>query len=265
MNIIVCVKRVLDPRLPPMALRSYIQDNQLKVPGNAPFVLSTFDEYALELALRVKDQTDAHITVITFGSGDSVDILRHSLAMGADDAILVEDVPSQEWDCFNTANILSKAVQKCAVPDLILCGRQAADWDSAQVGQLIGLNLDIPCINVVRRIEIIDNGIRVERTLSDGYEILDITTSAVLTVGDEVGEPRLRSGLGTIKAARAEITKWSLDDIRFDMAHSEKPSSSLVRIFLPESNGTQCDFIEGESPEEMGEKLADTLRENNVI
>ena len=265
MEIILCAKRVLDPRLPPASFRSYIQDDHLQVPANAPYVLSTFDEYALELALRLKDAGDAHITVMTLGPETARDVLRHTLAMGADEAVLIDDTAFGELDSFGTARVLSKAIQKLGSHDLVLCGRQAADWDAGQVGPLIALDLGLPAITVARRIDALNGAVRVERTLADGYEVLEVPTPAVITVGDEGGVPRLRTGLGTVRAARASISSWTSEEIGLDAAQLEGPRTKLRRLFIPAPTAASCELMEGESPEEMGEKLAETLRANNII
>jgi len=126
-NIIVCVKQVLDPELPPSLFRINTETNKVIPPRGRTPVLSTFDENALEAALKIKDAQEANITVISMGSGLDEMILRETLAVGGDELIFLEDDSFQDADSYSTACVLAAAIQKVGAYDLILCGRQAAD------------------------------------------------------------------------------------------------------------------------------------------
>lgn len=264
-KIILCAARVLDPRLPLSFFKSHLTRGQLTVPEDAPYVLSPFDEYALELALQIKDREPSIITVISLGSPNAKEILRHALAMGADEAILINEEEFGELDSFGKARVLSEAIKTIGEYDLILCGMQAADLDSGQVGPLISLNLDIPLINVARKIEVVPKGLSVERSIEDGFEILVAPTPLVITVGDEGGTPRLRGGVGTIRAARAIIPEWSASDMNLNPTSLPQPLLNKKMMFLPMKPDQRCTFIESGTPESMGKRLAEVLYGENML
>lgn len=265
MKIILCAAMVLDPRLPLSFFETNLINGQLILPPDTPFVLSPFDEYALELALKIKDEEPSIITVITLGPPKGKEILRHALAMGADEAILIKEEEFGELDSFGKAEVLSGVIKVLGEYDLILCGMQAADLDYGQVGPLISLNLNIPLINVAKKIETVPEGVRVERSAENGDETLEAPTPLLVTVGDEGGIPRLRSGMGTIKAARAAIPEWSASDAGLNPINLSKPLLNKKGLFLPPKPNQTCTFIESGSPESMGKRLAEILHEENMI
>ena len=265
MKIILCAAMVLDPRLPLSFFESNLLNGELTLPPDTPFVLSPFDEYALELALKIKDEEASIITTITLGPPKAKEVLRHTLAMGADEAILIKDDEFGELDSFGKAQVLSSVIKVLGEYDLILCGMQAADLDYGQVGPLISLNLDIPLINVAKKLEPAPGGVRVQRSFEDGDEILEAPTPLLVTVGDEGGIPRLRSGMGTIRAARATIPEWSSSDLGLQPTDVYKPLLNGKKLFIPPKPNQTCTCIEAGSPESMGKRLAEIIHEEYMI
>lgn len=126
---VVCIKQIQDPEIPPAKFKIDPETNKVIPPEGVPPVINPFDEQAVEAALRIKDTRSGKITAITLGKSQAKDILRHALAMGADEAIILEDETLEGSDSSGIALALSKAIEKIGQYDLVLCGRQAADWD----------------------------------------------------------------------------------------------------------------------------------------
>src|SRR4030042_1666066 len=168
MNIIVCVKQVIDPQAPPSSFKIDASTNKVVPPPGVPPVISTFDEYAVEAALKIKETVGGKVTALSLGVNLLRDVVKKPLAMGADELILLEDPALADGDSWSTAYALAMAIKKLGQFDLVLCGRQAADWDAGQVGSGIAELLGIPSVTIVRKIEVAGNKAKVERVIPDG-------------------------------------------------------------------------------------------------
>ena len=266
MNIIVCVKQVPDPEIPLAKFRIDPEAKRVIPPEGIPPVTSPFDEQAVEAALRIKEQHESKITVVTIGSGSAGDVVKHALSMGADEGVVISDEAFEGSDSFSTAHILTKAMEKIGEYDLILCGRQAADWDAGAVGSLIAENLGLPIVTFARKIEAINGTVRVERVLLEGYEVIELVPPAVITVSNELGQPRLPSGWGIISAARKQIPTWSAGDLNVEasLVGAGSTRSELLKLFIP-VHERNCQIIGGESVAEAAVNLALKLRQDGVI
>ena len=158
MNIIVCVKEIIDPELPPDSFNIDPEKNVPLIPASIPTVISPFDEQAVEAALRIKDSHGGKITILSLGNDLHREVVKKPLAMGADELILLEDAAFIDGDSWSTAKALALAIKKIGDYELILCGRQAADWDAGQVGLGIAEILGLPSVTLARKIEIGDKG-----------------------------------------------------------------------------------------------------------
>ena len=263
-NIIVCVKQVMDPETPASAFN--IDSDAKKVvpaPGIPP-VVNGFDENAVEAALRLKDNGDAaKITVISIGSGFVMDVMKKPLSMGADELVLIDDEALDDLDAFATATVLTEAIKKVGEYDLVLCGRQASDWDQAHVPLGIAEMLGLPCITLAQSIEVVDDGLIVQRALTDGYEVVEAPMPALVTVTNELGEPRYPTLRGIMQASRKQPTNWSTADVGLD-ASALEPKLTLTDLYIPVSDN-QVEVIEGEDDADAGRKLALRLREERLI
>ena len=261
LNIIVCVKQVPDPEGPPSAFE-VDPDSKKVVAKGIPPVMSPFDENALEAALRIKDSRDCKVTVLSMGKRLAKAVLRKSLAVGADELILLEDSSFEGLDSYWTANTLALAIDKIGGYDLILTGRQASDWDAAQVGLGIAEILDLPSISLARKVEVEDGSVVVERVLPDGYEVVKAKAPVLVTVSNEVGDLRY-AGIQEIKAVQKKpIATMGASDLGVDLSSTDQ--MKLLRLYPP-IRETECCFIEGESPKEAGFALALKLREDKVV
>ncbi len=266
MNMIVCVKQVPDPEIPPSKFRVDPQANKVIPPEGLPPVINPFDEQAVEAALRIKDQHGGKITALTVGSSSAVDVVRHALSMGADEGVIISDAAFEGSDSFSTAYILAKAIQKIGEYDIVLCGRQAADWDIGAVGSLIAENLGIPVVTLASKVEVANGGLRVERVVIGGYEVVELSPPAVITVSNELGQPRLPSGWGIIAAARKQIPTWTASDLQMEasLVGATNARSNLLKLFIPVRE-RKCEIMSGESVAEAVANLANKLRQDGVI
>ncbi|MBI1886709.1 MAG: electron transfer flavoprotein subunit beta/FixA family protein [Chloroflexi bacterium] len=263
-HIICCVKQVPDPETPASQFRvDEAAKKVVPVPGIAP-VPSQFDTIGVEAALRIKDKTpDTTITILSLGPESYRDSIKHSLAMGADEGVLINDPALYEADHWVTAQVLAAAIGKLAPFDLVICGRQAVDWDMGVVGSTIAEILNVPCITIAKEIQYKDGQVVVERVLLDGFETAESPAPCVVTVSNELGEPRYPQLRQIMAAARKEVKVWTASDLGLDAAQL-KNLVSLERLYVPEVK-VETEIIDGETPQEKAEKLALKLREAKLI
>lgn len=266
MNIIVCVKQVNDPEAPPSSFKVDPGTNKVIPPPGMPPVISTFDEYAVEAALRIKEKAGGKITALSLGVNLLRDVVKKPLSMGADELVLLEDPAFAEGDSWSTAYALAMAIKKIGQYDLILCGRQAADWDSGQVGSGIAEILGLPSVTIARKVEIVDGKAQVERVIPDGFELLEMGLPGVITLSNEHPVPRYPNIKGIMAAKRKEPILWKAADIGADpsMIGAGGRRARLLKLFQPVRD-TQCEVVAADTPEETGSKLAARLREVKVI
>jgi electron transfer flavoprotein beta subunit len=262
MEIIVCVKKVLDPDLPPAKFTVDAKRNQVIPPEGIPLVINPYDAIAVEAALRIKEAKGGRITVITLGEKSTDDIVRKAIAMGADEGLILSDTSFDECDGFGTAHILSQAIKKIGTYDLILCGRQAVDWDRGMVGPAIAEYLEIPVVTLAKGIQANDGKVKVERVAMDGYETFEVKLPALVTVSNELGQARIPSGWGIIKAAKKEIPIWTAKEIEIDPSRIGKDAArnQLLKLYIP-SYERKCEFVTGNDIDEVAVKLASKLAE----
>ena len=266
MNMIVCVKQVIDPEAPPASFKVDPSANKVIPPPGVSPVISPFDEQAVEAALRIKDAQGGKITVLSLGNNLLREVVKKPLSMGADELILLEDDAFAEGDSWSTAYALAMAIKKIDEYELIFCGRQAADWDAGQVGSGIAEILGLPNVTVAQKIDITDGKAKVERVTADGYEIVEVTLPALITVSNELGEPRYPTIKGIMAAKKKEPIIWKLADIGIDASQTGTAGrrTKLLKLFQPVHEG-KCEFIEGENPEEASANLALKLRKAKVL
>ncbi len=266
MNMIVCLKQVIDPETPPASFKIDPQSNKIVPPPGIAPVLDPYSEYALEAALRIKDAKGGKITALSLGSDLVREVVKKPLAMGADELVLLEDEAFTEGDSWSTAYALAMAIKKLGDYDLIFCGRQAADWDAGQVGSAIAELLGLPSVTVAQKIDISDGQARVERVTDDGYEVIEVPLPALITVSNELGEVRYPNIRGIMAARKKEPIIWRPADIGVDASElgAAGRRTRLLKLWLPVREG-KCQMIEGDSPEEQAVNLALKLREAKLL
>lgn len=266
MNIIVCVKQVVDPEAPPSSFKIDASTNKVIPPPGVPPVISTFDEYAVEAALRIKETAGGKVTALSLGVDLLREVVKKPLAMGADELILLEDPAFADGDSWATAYALSMAIKKIGQFDLILCGRQAADWDAGQVGPGIAELLELPSVTIARKVEVTDGKARVERVIPDGYEVIEVALPALVTLSNEHPAPRYPNLKGIMAAKKIEPIVWKLGDIGVDPSQigANGRKSKLHKLFQPVRD-TKCEVMPGDTPEEAAVNLAMKLREDKLL
>ena len=264
LNIIVLAKQVIDPEMPTSAFQVDRDNKQVVTPANIPPVVNGFDENAVEAALQLRDAHEATIKVISMGKTFSMDVMKKPLSMGADELILLEDpLFDNTIDSFVTAQLLAAAIRKLEGFDLILCGRQASDWDNAQVPLGVAELLGLSCIALGKKVEVSDGKVVVERISPDGYEVVEAPLPAVVTVSNELGQPRYPTLRGIMAATRKKPTVWTSADLDIDPSQLQA-RVALHDLFVPVSS-QQCEIIEGEDAADAGRQLALRLREAKII
>jgi electron transfer flavoprotein beta subunit len=264
LHIIVTAKQVIDPEMPLAAFSIDAEAKRVLTPATYPPVVNGFDEYAVEAALRLKDSQAAKVTVLSVGERFDLNIIRKPLAMGADNLVLCQDAAFANLpDSFVTAQILQAAIRKIGAFDLILCGRQASDWDNAQVPLYLAELLHLPCLTLGQKVEVTDNKVQVEQIVTDGYTLAEAPLPALVTVSNELGEPRYPTMRNIMAANRKRPTIWKQADLDLDPA-CLTPRLEVVEVMFPE-RAQQCELIEAEDTAEAGRKLAMTLREAGLI
>jgi len=266
MNMIVCCKQVIDPEAPPASFKVDASTNKVVPPAGVPPVISPFDENAVEAALRIKDEQGGKITAMSLGVNLLRDVVKKALSMGADELVLLEDEAFDGGDGWSIAYALAMAIKKIGEYDIIFCGRQASDWDNGQVGLGIAEILGLPGVTLARKIDITDGKAMVERVTADGYEVVEVSLPAVITVSNELGEARYPTIKGIMAAKRKEPVVWKPADIGIDPSQlgAAGRRTGLLKLFQPVREG-ECEIIEGESPEEAAVNLAQRLREAKVL
>jgi electron transfer flavoprotein beta subunit len=260
MKIVVCIKQVPDTT----NVRINPETNTLVREG-VESICNPFDEYALEEALRLKERLAPEpVTTIavTMGPPQAAAVLRDALAMGLDEAILLSDRAFAGSDTWATSYALSKMIEKIGNVDIVLCGKQAIDGDTAQVGPGIAVHLGYPQITFVKRIEeITPKKVRAERMMEEGYQVIESRLPVVFTVVKEINEPRLPSVRGKMRAKKAEIPTWKASDLDATPEYLGLKGSPTVvhKIYAPERK-KEGRLLEGEPPEVAAELVSELRR-----
>lgn len=208
MKILVCVKQVPDTE----QVKIDPQTNRLQRSG-VKNILNPFDAHALEAALALRDQRGGTVTVLTMGPPQAESMLRECIAKGADRAILLTDRRFGGADTLATAYTLTAGIRQQGEFDVIICGKQAVDGDTAQVGAQIAEMLDIPQVTNVSGLEWQDTSVLATREHEDGYEVVEVAWPLLLTVGKRLNTPRYPSMKGILLSKEASIEVWGADDL----------------------------------------------------
>jgi electron transfer flavoprotein beta subunit len=260
MHIVVCIKQVPDAknvRIDP--------DTHTLVRQGVEAIVNPFDLFAVEAALQIKDQVGAQVTVMTMGPPQAAEALRETLSLGVDDAILLTDRNFAGADTWATSLTLAGAIRKVGDVDLIICGKQAVDGDTAQVGPELATQLNIPYATFVKRIELLnEQHLKISRQTDEGVEVWKLPLPALITVLKEVGELRVPSLRHKMRAKKAEIFSWGAEQLNLDASEVGLSGSytQVVRIFSPPRR-TDRILLTG-SVEEQVDQLYQYLKEARV-
>jgi len=255
LNIIVCIKQVPDTA----EIKIDPGTNTLMREG-VPSIINPFDLHALEAGLEMRDKLGGKVTVITMGPPQAESSLREAVSMGADDAVLLTDRVFAGADTWATSYTLAKAIEKLGA-DIIFCGKQAIDGDTAQVGPETAEFLNIPHIAYVKKIESLeDNHIRVQRLMDEGYDVVESSIPVLLTVVKELNKPRMPSLKGKLAAKKAEIKKMGMTEIGAGEENlGLKGSPTQVKNIFAPKTASERKMLEG-TPEEQVNALVNELK-----
>lgn len=259
MKIAVCVKQV-----PDSAAKLAAVDGKANW-GDSPLVINPWDEYAVEAALQQAEAHNGNVTAITIGGEGAKEALKHALAMGCTDAILISDPALAQIDSQATSRVLAAAIQKLGDVDLAFLGRQAIDTDTglaaAQTARLLGWPA-LTLVSVISGVDPSARTIRVQRSIEEGRLTVSAKLPAVLSIVKDFGEPRYPSFMGIRKASRAVIPVWSLSDLGLSALQS---NVSWLEVLNPPQRQITTEMISGSSPQEIAETLADKILAEKIL
>jgi electron transfer flavoprotein beta subunit len=261
MNIIVLIKQVPDAS----EVKINRETNTL-IRDGVPSIINPFDLYALEEALRLREQHGGKVTVVTMGPPQAAEALKEAVSLGADEAVLLSDRAFAGADTWATSFTLSKGIKKIGSFDLVISGKQAIDGDTAQVGPETADMLGIPFVAYIRKIEKIENNrMTAERMMDEGYDVVETSLPALITVVKEINEPRLPSLKGKMKAKSLKVTAWTAQDIGADVSLCGLKGSptKVVKIFPPAPRG-QREILSG-TIEQQIDQVAKNLKEQALV
>lgn len=259
MKIAVCVKQV-----PDSAAKLAAVDGKANW-GDSPLVINPWDEYAVEAALQQAEAHNGNVTAITIGGEGAKEALKHALAMGCTDAILISDPALAQIDSQATSRVLAAAIQKLGDVDLAFLGRQAIDTDTGLAASQTARLLGWPALTLVSVISGVDPSartIRVQRSVEEGRLTVSAKLPAVLSIVKDFGEPRYPSFMGIRKASRAVIPVWSLSDLGLSALQS---NVSWLEVLNPPQRQITTEMISGSSPQEIAETLADKILAEKIL
>ncbi len=261
MKIIACIKQVPDSEAKVKA------DNGAVSWGDAPLVINPFDEYAVEGALQQKEATSGSVTALCIGPESAKEALKHALAMGADEAVLVSDPTLNELDTVGAARVLAAAIQKIGA-DMVVFGRQTLDSGSGLTAAQTARVLGWPMLGLAGQIKVQERSVQVERVIEEGRQTVKANLPAVISVVQSIGEPRYPSFMGIRKASKATIPVWSLSDLGTSFGDGVSAPAPLVtrsELLNPPAREMTIDIITGDSPEAIAEKLVEKILAEKVL
>lgn len=261
MNIVVCLKQVpgtTEVRIDP-------ESNTLIREG-IENVVNPFDTYALEEGVRIKERYGGRVTALSMGPSQAEEMLREAIAVGADEAVLLSDSAFAGADTLATACTLARAAEKLGECDLVICGRQTFDGDTGQVGPEMAEMLGVPFVAYISKVEEIGDGrMRARRMVEDGYEAVETTLPAVVTVVKEINVPRLPSLRGMTRAKAAAITVWTAEELGIDesLVGLSGSATRVIKVFFPQ-RVRRGEVLSG-ALENQVDSVIERLKEANLI
>lgn len=265
MHIVVCTKQVVDPDgVNSFALwgRLEIDESGRGFQTDIPLIMNAYDEQAIEAALRLRDDgAECTITAIAVGSEEATAILRHAVALGCDRSVLVTDPQAALADGFRTASLLAAAIGELEPVDLVLCGRQASDFDQGTVPAVLAELLDSAYVPTAAAMQVDGDRLRVVRATPAGEEVVSASLPATVTVSNEIGIPRYPTGRGRMAARRQPPTVRPAEEL---LDGEQGHPVELVELLIPDVQG-HCEIVEGETPAAQAAALLAKLRDAGVL
>ncbi len=261
MNLIVCLKQVpgttkvtIDPQTNTL-IRQGIEN-----------IINPFDAYALEEGVRLREQHGGKVTALSMGPLQAKKMMRDAISVGADEAVLLSDCAFAGADTWATAYTIAQAIDRLKPYDLVICGRQTIDGDTGQVAPELAAMLDVPFVACVSQVEDINDGvIRVKRMVDEGYEVIETSLPAVISVVKEINVPRLPSLRGLTRAKIATIPVWTVGELGVDESAVGLAGSftKVIKVFFPQRI-SQAEMLSGDLENQVA-TLVNRLKENKLI
>lgn len=259
MKIIVCVKQVPD------TAANMAVDNGVISWGDAPLIINPWDEFAVEAALNISADQGGEVIALCLGKEDETEAIKHALAMGANDAVLVSDPALKGADNVAASKVIAAAINKIGEADLVLFGQQSVDTDTGLLPVQVARLLAWPSLTLVSQFKEVspgENKVQVLRSMEEGNQVVESSLPAVVSVTKDYGEPRYPSFMGIRKASQAEFPVWDLAELGID-----PPTSSIAwpEISEPSQKDVVTEIIEGENAEEKAKALVQKLAAEKVL
>lgn len=266
LHLVVCLKQILDPEIPPADFKLDAAAQRAAACGS--LVVSIFDENALEVALQLRESVgEAKITALSLGTPTAVDALRRALSMRADEAILIREEDFAGIDAHGAARVLAAAIRKLPPADLVLCGRETGDWHGGLIGAFLAAELDRPYTNFVAGVTKQGEHYHLRRQTDDGWEIVRSTAPSVITVtNDDHNLPRIPKVKDNMMAFRKQVPVWTAGDLGLIPASVAGPNSRLeqTRLYIPVVD-RKCEMVSGDTAESKARQLVERLAALQVI
>jgi electron transfer flavoprotein beta subunit len=258
-KIVVCVKQV-----PDTAASMTVVDGKISW-GDAPLIINPWDEFAVEAALNLNSEYGGEITALSMGREDETEAVKHALAMGVNQAVLISDPALRGADNVAAATALAAGILKLGDVDLVLFGQQSVDTDTGLLPVQVARKLGWPSLTLVSSFDEsnpAEGKIQVLRAMEEGTQIVESKLPAVVSITKDYGDPRYPSFMGIRKASKAEIPVWSIADLDTDIPES---AVSWPSIFSPPEREIVTEIIEGDTPQEKASNLVEKLKEEKVL
>lgn len=266
LNIIVCIKQIIDPEIPASQFKiDPVSKRQIQ--GSHSLVISPYDSNGLEVAIQLKEKHGGKVTAVSVGGATAVTALKSALSMGADEAILFHDPLIESVDQQGIGHLLAKMIQKTGAYDLVLTGCMSGDWGDGAVPAFVAEELGIGCVSFVSRIEVTDGQLMMRRLVEDGYELTQAKTPVLASIiSDETNTPRYPKLKDIMAAGKRTIPVWKAADLDLDPGRigAAAVKVAIADVYIPVKE-SKCEMIEGETPAEQAAKLAARLRELKLI
>ena len=253
MNIVVCVKHIPDPNLPPE-----MDGNTLKREG-IQGVLDPGDEFGVEAALQLKEAHGGEVTLVSMGPAQAMEAIRRGLSMGADKGVLVSDDSLKGSDALVTAKVLAGAIKKQGEVDLVITAVESTDGYTGTLPATLAELLDLPQVTFVNKLEASDGNLKVHRQTEEGYHVVECPLPALMSVTAGINEPRYASFKGIMAAKKKPVEELSLADVGVDDATSTQQVANIT----PAEERKAGEVIEDDGT--GAANIADYLKQAKVI
>jgi electron transfer flavoprotein beta subunit len=233
--------------------------------GDAPLVINPWDEIAVEAALLQQEELGGEVIAISMGKEDETEALKHALAMGCDEAVLISDPALAGIDSLGAARVLAAVVKKVSNANLAFFGRQSIDSETGVTAAQAARVLKWPVLSSVSALQKLDvdgGSVQVERSTEEGRQVVEAQLPVVMTCGRDFAEPRFPSFIRKRKAAKAVIPTWSLQDLGIEGSAPVVAWSGVEAVAAVE---VQVEMIDGTSPQDIAEKLADEIMKAGIL